>query len=104
MIVLFVLISIAQYYWINRPGPVSRDGMPYTNFKNLGKSLAKIPPDYAICINLERNPMVEYYAGRNILRFPDSLAAKKALAELGIQKAVWITQRNYQVGKIQIIQ
>jgi hypothetical protein len=48
--------------------------------------------------------MVEFYAGRNIFRFPDSLTAKKVLTEMGIRKSVWVTQKSYQVGKIQIIQ
>ena len=104
LLVLFVVCSIGQYYFINRPGPVSRDGMPYASFKHLGESLKQIPPDYTICLNLEQNPMVEYYAGRNILRLHDSLSAKKALEEMGIKKAVWVTQKNYQLENIQIIQ
>ena len=63
---LFLICAIAQYYWINRPGPIARDGLPYDSFKKLGESLKQIPPDYTICINLEQNPMVEYYAGRNL--------------------------------------
>ena len=99
----FFVIAVTQYYWINRPGPIARDGLAYNSFKKLGESLSQIPPDYTICINLEQNPMVEYYAGRNILRAPDSISAKTLLNELGIQKAVWISQKNYQLGKIQII-
>jgi hypothetical protein len=100
---LFLILAVAQYYYINRPGPIARDGLPYDSFKKLGESLSHIPPDYTICINLEQNPMVEYYAGRNILRAPDSLSVKNLLNELGIQKAVWISQKNYQLGNIQII-
>jgi len=103
LIVLFILISIVQYYWINRPGPIARDGLAYDSFKKLGMSLSHIPPDYAICINLEQNPMVEYYAGRNILRAPDSISVKTLLRDFGIQKAVWVSQKNYQVEHIQII-
>ena len=100
---LFLVFAIAQYYWINRPGPVARDGLLYNSFKKLGESLKQIPPDYTICINLEQNPMVEYYAGRNILRAGDSLSVKTILRDLGIQKAVWVSQKNYQVENIQII-
>jgi hypothetical protein len=100
---LFLILSIVQYYWINRPGAIARDGLAYDSFKKLGESLRQIPPDYTICIKLQQNPMVEYYAGRNILRAPDSLSVKTLLNELGIQKAVWISQKNYQVEHIQII-
>lgn len=100
---LFLILTVAQYYYINRPGPIARDGLAYDSFKKLGESLSQIPPDYTICINIEQNPMVEYYAGRNILRAPDSLSAKTLLNELGIQKAVWISQKNYQFEHIHII-
>jgi hypothetical protein len=100
---LFLILAITQYYWINRPGPIARDGLRYDSFKKLGESLKQIPPGYTICINLEQNPMVEYYAGRNILRASDSLSVKTVLRELGIQKAVWVSQKNYQLENIQII-
>ncbi len=103
LLALFMICSIGQYYYINRPGYVSRDGMPYASFKQLGDSLKQIRPDYAICINLEQNPMVEYYAARNILRLSDSLSAIKSLEKLGIKKAVWITQKNYKLENIKII-
>ncbi|MEJ0083848.1 MAG: hypothetical protein WDM78_23545 [Puia sp.] len=99
----FFVFAVVQYYWINRPGPIARDGLAYDSFKKLGESLSHIPPDYTICINLEQNPMIEYYAGRNILRAPDSISAKTLLNESGIEKAVWISQKNYQLEKIQII-
>jgi hypothetical protein len=102
-LVLFMVCSIGQYYYLNRPGPISRDGTPYASFKQLGESLKRIPPDYTICLNLEQNPMVEYYAGRNILRLRDSLSSMKALKEIGIKKAVWVTQKNYQLENIKII-
>jgi hypothetical protein len=102
-LLLFFVTAIVQYYWINRPGTVSRDGLTYDSFKRLGISLSQIPPDYTICINLEQNPMVEYYAGRNILRAADSISVKPILRELGIQKAVWISHKNYQLENIQVI-
>lgn len=103
LIAMFFTMAIAQYYWINRPGPNARDGLAYDSFKILGESLNKIPPDYTICINLEQNPMVEYYARRNILRAPDSLSVKTLLKEFGIQKAVWVSQKNYHLQQIQVI-
>ena len=104
LLVLFGICAVVQYYFINRPGSVSRDGTPYASFKNLGESLKKIPKEYTICLKMEQNPMIEYYAGRNILRVYDSLSVKKALQEIGIKKAVWITQKDYQLMNIQIIQ
>jgi hypothetical protein len=103
LIAVFFIFSIVQYYWINRPGLVSRDGTPYASFENLGRSLRNIPADQTICIDLEQNPMVEYYARRNLLRIHDSLSSGKVLTELGIKKAVWVNQRAYKVENIRII-
>jgi hypothetical protein len=102
-VAIFMVCTVSLYYWTNRPGPVSRDGTPYISFKNMGQSLRSIPPEYTICINLEQNPMVEYYAGRNLLRARDSLSVKKLLDELGIKKAVWVSHNAYQVENIRII-
>jgi hypothetical protein len=104
LLAVFLALSIAQYYWINRPGPLSRDGLAYNSFQKLGESLRQVPPEYTICINLEQNPMVEYYAGRNILRAPDSLSVKNLLKELGIKQAVWVSHQGYRLENIQIIQ
>jgi len=100
----FASTAIFQYYWINLPGPVSRNGTPYASFENLGKSLKKIPPEYTICIDLEQNPMVEYYAGRNLLRIHDTGSIKNVIKELGIKKAVWVNQKDYLLESIRIIQ
>jgi len=100
---LFLILAVAQYYYINRPGPIARDGLAYDSFKKLGESLSHISSEYTICTNIEQNPMVEYYAGRNILRATDSISVKTLLHEFGIQKAVWISQKNYQLERVQII-
>jgi hypothetical protein len=48
--------------------------------------------------------MVEYYAGRNFVRCTDSLSFKKAMQEMGIKKAAWVTQKDYKLENIRIIQ
>jgi len=103
LLAFFLLSAVMQYYWINRPGTVSRDGLPYSSFKTLGESLKNIPADYSIFISLEQNPMVEYYAGRNLFHSPDSLTAEKEMKELGIIKAVWVDHKGYQVEHIHVI-
>jgi hypothetical protein len=103
-ITVLIVFSVGQYYWINRPGHYSRDGLAFNSFKLMGESLKEIPPDHTIFMNMEQNPMVEYYAGRNILRSPVADSVKNISKMLGVPRAVWVDQKDYQVRKIQIIQ
>jgi hypothetical protein len=101
LLMLTFAICIFQYYFINRPGPVSRSGMPYDTYAKFGNRLRDIPPGYAIFSNLpEYCPMCEYYAGRQItIDFnPDSASAD--LARFGLQKGVWVQASGFTFVKI----
>lgn len=102
---IFFLATITQYYFINRPGKISRDGMPYDTFKLFGEQLKQVPPDYKIFSPLEKPAMmIDYYAGRNITIQPTYEEARKNMQENGIHKAVWVEQNDYRFKKIIIIQ
>jgi hypothetical protein len=101
---LFLIVSVAQYYFINRPGKISRDGMPYSAFEVFGEKLKQVPLDYKIFSHLETNaPMIEYYAGRNICVKPSYDEAKKYMQKKNITKGVWVEQDKYQLKNITII-
>ena len=101
LLLLTLTLSVFQYYYINRPGPISRSGMPYDTYAEFGKRLSNIPPAYPVFSNLpEYCPMCEYYAGRQITvaSNPDSVSAW--LAQNGIQKAVWVEASGFRFVKM----
>ena len=100
----FLIATITQYYFINRPGTISIDGMPYNSFETFGSQLKQVPPDYKIFSPLETNaPMIEYYAGRNITILPSYKETIKYMQERNITKAVWVDQDHYQLKRIIVI-
>ena len=104
LLVIVFLISLTQYYFINRPGKISRDGMGYDTFKVFGEQLKKLPLDCMIFSPLEqRAPMIEYYAGRNIFIEPNYDSAKKFMLKTNIKTAVWVEEENYRIKEIRFI-
>jgi hypothetical protein len=104
-LIVFFLFSMAQYYYINRPGEYSRDGMRLDTFRSFGLHLRKVDPAYMIFVNLpEYLPMIEYYAGRNCTIVSNYDEARKFMSENGITKAVWIDSNQYQFEGIRVIQ
>jgi hypothetical protein len=96
LLLLTLIISISQYYYINRPGPVSRSGMRYDAYAKFGKRLDNIPPAWPIFSNLpEYCPMCEYYAGRQITVATNSDSALAWLSRNGIQKGVWVEASGF---------
>ena len=102
---IFFILAIVQYYYINRPGAISRDGMAFNTFEVFGEQLKQIPKDHKIFMYLGQvtYPMIEYYAGRNITGAQNMASAKKKMQQWGITKAVWIEHDNFQFRKIVVI-
>lgn len=97
----FLLLTTAQYYYINRPGRISRDGMAFNTFEVFGKELRGIPPDHTIFTNIDKgNPMIEFYAGRNIRRMGKKEDALTYMRRWGITKAVWVENDQFVVKSI----
>jgi hypothetical protein len=100
---LFFIATISQYYFINRPGKISREGTPYISYKNFGEALKQVPSDYKIFLDIKQDPMIEYYAGRNINSLPGIEDAKKYMLRWHISKAVWVEHDGFEFQKIIII-
>jgi len=103
LIPLFFIATMAQYYFINRPGKISREGTPYISYKNFGEALKQVPPDYKIFLDIKQDPMIEYYAERNINSLPGIEDAKKYMLKWHISKAVWVEHNGLEFKKIIIL-
>ena len=69
MILLSVVISVASYYYINRPGKFSLKGDEYSISKQLGLEIRNTAANDAVIFtigNANINPQLMYYAERNI--------------------------------------
>jgi hypothetical protein len=98
---LYTALCLGQYYFINRPGAISRDGMPFDTFETFGKQLRRIPPGYKIFSDLkEVCPMIEYYSGRNLTVVPDSASAKQLMRQWGLKTSVWAATRDFTLRRI----
>ncbi len=103
LIIIFFIATISQYYFINRPGKISREGTPYMSFKNFGDSLKQVPVNYQIFTDLKQDPMVEYYGGRNITTIENLDSAKAYMKKWNVTKAVWVEHDNLDFKKAFII-
>lgn len=96
-ICIFLIFSTAQYYFINRPGPIAHNGTPYNTYQVFGERLRHLPPNYKIFANLpESCPMIEYYAGRNITLAQDTAEAKQQMRNWNIDTAIWVECEGFQ--------
>ena len=101
---LFFTLSIAQFYYINPPGPIARSGMPYNTYQTFGQHLRGISPRNKIFANLPENcPMIDYYAGRNITLAQDSSEAKQMMRKWNIDTAVWVESEEFRFKTTKII-
>jgi len=101
--IVFFIATMSQYYFINRPGKISREGTPYISFKNFGDSLKQVPLDYQIFTDLKQDPMVEYYGGRNITTIENIDSAKSYMKKWNVTKAVWVEHDNLDFKKASVI-
>ena len=104
MLAVYFLAVTAQYYFINRPGPRSRDGMAYNCFQQFGEALHQVPSTAKIFTDLSENcPMIEYYAGRNLTRVSSPAEARKWMAAWHLHQAVWVNHDGFQFKSVQWI-
>jgi len=95
-IVGIILLSIAQYYYINKPGDYSFKGDYYATSMEIGsfiKNDAKVDEVVYLTGDVVLDPQLIYYAERNIIKV-DNKDFKKIFNE---QKGVYYTVNN---GKI----
>jgi hypothetical protein len=98
---LFILITVAEYYYINPPGMKSFKGELYNSYKNLGESVAQqVKPNQAVFINMELLPPVMYYAKRSISFASTEEKAKALLSEFQTNEGVWIEQKGFKITAV----
>jgi len=100
VLVCYLVAATAQYYVINRPGRFSWSGSSYDSYRQLGRRLQGVPADQKLFMNADWSAVIEYYAGRNITPVTDIDSARAYMRRWGIQKAVWIAQKDYRLEGI----
>ncbi len=88
--IVFVSLSIAQYYYINRPGEYSVKGNRYADFKDIGKSIAGLSSSDEVIFlkGMKPSPEIIFYAGRNIQQIHDENEAIEFLQKHFLAKGV----------------
>ncbi len=96
-----LLLCIAQYYYINRPGSISQNGDRYDRMQTLGKAIKReaLAEEVIYLNGYKPDPQVMYYAQRNMLRATDTLMVKTDLATRRIKRGVLFTIENYTIIK-----
>ncbi|MBX2921199.1 MAG: hypothetical protein KF746_03330 [Chitinophagaceae bacterium] len=95
------IISILQYYYINPPGKRSLNGTPYDLYEKLGNKLRQINGEHKIFMHMpEANPMIEYYAKRNITNATDTIEVKQLMKAWQLKEAVWIEAPDFNFQQI----
>ncbi len=91
----FALVSIAEYFYFNPPGLVSRKGEPYDFYETLGLQVKQlVKPGERIFMNADDWPQISYYAKRGHQPCA-SLEEAIALAQKNnTLNFIWIEQRN----------
>lgn len=90
ILTLYILVSTAQYYYINRPGEISQRGDRYADFKDIGTAIKQNSnsEEVIFLLNEKPTPEVIFYAGRNILRVSNEEEAMQHLQKYSANKGV----------------
>lgn len=90
MVVAFVLISLIQFYVINKPGANSIFGKPYAEAKEAGEFIAHNSADDEVIfvVGKEPEPQEIWYAQRNMIWAVNYRQFEKLFFEKGEPKAV----------------
>lgn len=100
VLVCYLGLASIQYYVINRPGAVSWSGARYDSYQQLGEQLQSVPGDHKIFMNSDWSAVIDYYAHRNITVMKDIDSASAYMRQWGIQKAVWVEQKDYRLERL----
>jgi len=96
----YVIIACLQYYQINPPGRTARSGLSYDSYQKLGQQLRNVPADEKIFMDGSWTVVIDYYAHRNITTVKSIDSARAYMQRWGVEKAVWVEQRDYKLEKI----
>lgn len=98
---VYFIITMAQYFYINRPGKTSQNGDQYALYKNLGERLkTEVQPDEMIFMN-SQSPILNYYAKRFTFKAHNLEEAKEKLHTWNYPKGVWIDEDSFYFKSIQ---
>lgn len=98
-----ILLCIAQYYYINRPGEISQNGDRYDYMQTLGENIRSNAAANEVIFlkGYKPDPQVMYYARRNMLRAADPLEVRTILEKRGTERGVLFTIENYEIKRIE---
>ncbi len=89
-IVCALLLGMAWYTWVNRPGDGTATGEAYATAQQRGLLIAaEAQPDEVILLQgIQADPQIQFYARRNMRIVADSAEAIRVLNELGARKGL----------------
>ena len=103
-----VLLSVFQYYVINRPGETAQNGDRYDQLLVIGQKIRETAqPDERVFLLIQDgsldfvNPQINYYAKRNFKPVRSHNDIQKFMSEYGGQKAIVFRIEN---GKIVLVE
>jgi hypothetical protein len=99
-VALFSVLSIIQFYYINRPGDIARNGDRYDTLMNEGLFIKQHAGDDEVVFALNYKPFPEviWYAGKNIQQVLTEDEAQVFLDATGQDKGIIFFKEN---GKLQ---
>lgn len=100
---LVLLVSIGQYYYINRPGTIARDGTPYRRFQEMGHTLQTLPRNAHLFMDQKWTGEIQFHARRSIQPVANIDSARQRMKDWHITRAFWIDHQDYQIRQIQEI-
>jgi hypothetical protein len=108
-LMLFTLVyaafGIAIYFYVNRPGPISRDGTRYDSAMMMGQTISnQVSKEAFIFTNLPNAKIEEYYALRTFNLVSGIQRAKVIADSLHLPKAYWLSVENGDDLNIQLLQ
>ncbi|MBK9073578.1 MAG: hypothetical protein IPL77_01170 [Flavobacteriales bacterium] len=85
-----LLLGMAWYTWVNRPGDGTATGEAYATAQKRGLFIAaEAQPDEVILLQgIQADPQIQFYARRNMRTVADSAEAIRVLNELGARKGL----------------
>ena len=85
---IYMLASVCQYYYINRPGERSQNGDRYAEMRDIGKAIAvqSSKEEVVFLKGMKPSPEIVFYAGRNIKQVENEIEAVGFLQRYGRSK------------------
>jgi hypothetical protein len=89
-LLIMILAGIGQYYYINRPGSTSQNGMPYGEYKKTGEQISKLAQPHERIYGNTSYYIYAYYAKRNITAAGSYEHARQLARSDKVKDAIWV--------------